>query len=312
MIIAAADGSSLSNPGPSGWAWYIDDDHWHAGGWPKGTNNKGELYAVLDLLRSTAHLPDEPLKILCDSQYVINAVTKWMPGWKRKGWKKADGQPVLNQDLLKALDEALVGRDVSFEWVKGHAGHAMNEAADERARAAATAYRDGTAVEHGPGFGSVEAAEAAVLEEIPVVSPAAAAQPAARPAAPALSAQGQPRPTSATEFDPGIQTVIGYEKELLSDKVRSDPMRVRELLHPQFSEFGASGRIWTRNRLLADIAPMPVRVSYEPIAADRLADDVILLRWRAVGAHSTWLRSSVWQLVDGSWRLLFSQGTQVP
>ncbi len=89
-------------------------------------------------------------------------------------------------------------------------------------------------------------------------------------------------------------------------------MRVRELLHPQFSEFGASGRIWTRNRLLADIAPMPVRVSYEPIAADRLADDVILLRWRAVGAHSTWLRSSVWQLVDGSWRLLFSQGTQVP
>ena len=242
MIIAAADGSSLSNPGPSGWAWYIDDDHWHAGGWPKGTNNKGELYAVLDLLRSTAHLPDEPLKILCDSQYVINAVTKWMPGWKRKGWKKADGQPVLNQDLLKALDEALVGRDVSFEWVKGHAGHAMNEAADERARAAATAYRDGTAVEHGPGFGSVEAAEAAVLEEIPVASPAAAAQPAARPAAPALSAQGQPRPTSATEFDPGIQTVIGYEKELLSDKVRSDPMRVRELLHPQFSEFGAALR----------------------------------------------------------------------
>ncbi len=81
MIIAAADGSSLSNPGPSGWAWYIDDDHWHAGGWPKGTNNKGELYAVLDLLRSTAHLPDEPWKILCDSPDVINAVTKWMPGW---------------------------------------------------------------------------------------------------------------------------------------------------------------------------------------------------------------------------------------
>ena len=67
-----------------------------------------------------------------------------------------------------------------------------------------------------------------------------------------------------------------------------------------------------RNGTVSEPPPMPVRVSYEPIAADRLADDVILLRWRAVGAHSTWLRSSVWQLVDGSWRLLFSQGTQVP
>ncbi|WIY83287.1 ribonuclease HI family protein [Propionimicrobium sp. PCR01-08-3] len=312
MIIAAADGSSLSNPGPSGWAWYVDDDCWHAGGWPKGTNNKGELFAVLDLLRSTQHLPDEPLKILCDSQYVINAVTRWMPGWKRKGWKKADGKAVLNQDLLKQLDEALAGRDVSFEWVKGHAGHAMNEAADGRARAAATAYRDGTKVDHGPGFAGSEPADESVLEEVAATPDVAVVRREVAEkratAEPGLDAQ----PMLGLEFDPDIDQVTGFEKELLTDKVRSNPERVRQLLHPKFSEFGASGRIWTRNRLLAEIGPMPVRVSFEPIGSERLAEDVILLRWRAVGAHSTWLRSSIWQRLDGRWRLLFSQGTQVP
>ena len=71
-ITAAADGSSLGNPGPAGWAWFIDDTCWHAGGWPQGTNNQGELMAVLDLLRSTKHRADEELHVLCDSQYVIN------------------------------------------------------------------------------------------------------------------------------------------------------------------------------------------------------------------------------------------------
>lgn len=155
MIVAAADGSSLNNPGPAGWAWYIDDDTWLAGGWPRGTNNMGELKAVLDVLRATRDA-DEPLTILCDSQYAINCCTKWIPGWKRKGWRKRDGKPVLNRDLLEPIDEELDGRDVTFEWVKGHAGHAMNEAADQRARAAATAFRDGTPVDHGPGFGRVD------------------------------------------------------------------------------------------------------------------------------------------------------------
>ena len=150
-IIAAADGSALGNPGPAGWAWYIDDTSWHAGGWKNATNNRGELMAVLDLLWSTAD-SDEGLKIYCDSQYVINALTKWMPGWKRKGWKKADGKEVLNKDLLASLDKALSGRTVEFEWVKGHNNHELNEAADDRARAAATAFQKGTAVPEGPGF----------------------------------------------------------------------------------------------------------------------------------------------------------------
>ncbi|GAA1541625.1 MULTISPECIES: ribonuclease H family protein [Brevibacterium] len=150
-IIAAADGSALGNPGPAGWAWYVDDDCWHAGGWKESTNNRGELMAVLDLLDSTAGV-DEDLKVFCDSKYVINALTKWMPGWKRKGWKKADGKEVLNKDLLERLDTALTGREIEFEWVKGHNNHAMNEAADERARAAATAYQKNTSVPAGPGY----------------------------------------------------------------------------------------------------------------------------------------------------------------
>ena len=154
-IIASADGSALGNPGPAGWAWYIDPTSWQAGGWAHGTNNQGELTAVLNLLEATRHRRDEPLRVLCDSQYVINSVTKWMPGWKKKGWKKRDGKPVLNVDIMKALDRELAGRDVSFEWVKGHAGHELNEAADERARAMAMAYQkrmDPARMPVGPGF----------------------------------------------------------------------------------------------------------------------------------------------------------------
>lgn len=151
-IVVAADGSALGNPGPAGWAWYINNTSWAAGGWEHGTNNMGELKAVLDIFEATAHQPERPLHLLCDSQYAINCITKWMPGWKKKGWKKADGKPVLNQDLLKALDQAIQGRNYTFEWVKGHAGHELNEKADDLARAAATAYRDGQEPNTGPGF----------------------------------------------------------------------------------------------------------------------------------------------------------------
>ncbi|MEZ5090515.1 MAG: RNase H family protein [Micropruina sp.] len=99
-LIAAADGSALGNPGPAGWAWYIDSDRWASGGWPRGTNNMGELTAVLELLRSTAGVDDD-LLVYCDSMYVINSLTKWMPGWKRKGWRKGDGKPVLNVEILE-------------------------------------------------------------------------------------------------------------------------------------------------------------------------------------------------------------------
>lgn len=150
-IIAAADGSALGNPGPAGWAWYVDDQNWAAGGWKHATNNQGELMAVLDLFRATAHLDDD-LLVLCDSQYVINSVTKWMPGWKKKGWRKGDGKPVMNLELLQDIDAALVGRRYRFEWVKGHANHPLNEAADVRARGVAEAYQRGLSIPAGPGY----------------------------------------------------------------------------------------------------------------------------------------------------------------
>ena len=135
-ITAAADGSALGNPGPTGWAWYVNDECWSAGGSTHGTNNIGELTAVRELLsqtREAGHAAEE-LVILCDSQYVINSVTKWMPGWKKKGWKKKDGKPVLNVELMQAIDREMQGRNVRFEWVKGHAGHELNEEADLLAR----------------------------------------------------------------------------------------------------------------------------------------------------------------------------------
>ena len=151
-ITAAADGSSLGNPGPAGWAWYVDEDTWDAGGWPKGTNNLGELTAILRLLQATAETGEE-LHILADSQYAINVVSKWRLGWKKRGWTKADKKPIKNLELIQEIDRAMEGRRVTFEWVKGHAGHRMNERADDLARACAEAYQAGRTPKPGPGFG---------------------------------------------------------------------------------------------------------------------------------------------------------------
>lgn len=149
--VVAIDGSALGNPGPAGWAWYVDENCWAAGGWPSSSNNRGELTALLELLKATAPTNEE-LHVLADSQYVINSVTKWMSGWKKRGWRKSDKSPVLNADLMQAIDEAISGRKVSFEWVRGHSGHPLNEAADDKARAAATAYQHHSSVESGPGW----------------------------------------------------------------------------------------------------------------------------------------------------------------
>ena len=149
--VVAVDGSALGNPGPAGWAWYVDENCWAAGGWPNSSNNRGELTALLELLKATAPTNEE-LHVLADSQYVINSVTKWMSGWKKRGWRKSDKSPVLNADLMQAIDEAISGRKVSFEWVRGHSGHPLNEAADDKARAAAAAYQRHSSVDSGPGW----------------------------------------------------------------------------------------------------------------------------------------------------------------
>ncbi|OHQ13191.1 RNase H family protein [Rothia sp. HMSC064F07] len=227
-IIAAADGSALGNPGPAGWAWYIDDDHWASGGWAHGTNNMGELKAVLDLFEATASRPEAKLRVYCDSQYVINSLTKWMPGWKKKGWKKSDGKPVLNRDLLEALDQALTGRDYEFIWVKGHAGHELNEKADSLANGAARAYQEGREPAHGPGFGA--AAEPATAAEPVAVEAPIVNAPSAEPALPeVVLSEPAPSESSADAHLP-VQEFTAAEIENAQRGVES--LRLSGLLRP--------------------------------------------------------------------------------
>lgn len=228
-IIAAADGSALGNPGPAGWAWYIDDDHWASGGWAHGTNNMGELKAVLDLFEATASRPEAKLRVYCDSQYVINSLTKWMPGWKKKGWKKSDGKPVLNRDLLEALDQALTGRDYEFIWVKGHAGHELNEKADSLANGAARAYQEGREPAHGPGFGA-SAEPATVAVETPVAEAPIVNAPSAEPALSDV-ALSEPVPSeSSADAHLPVQEFTAAEIENAQRGVES--LRLSGLLRP--------------------------------------------------------------------------------
>ncbi|MFF4394813.1 ribonuclease H [Streptomyces sp. NPDC001480] len=143
-VVAACDGASKGNPGPAGWAWVVADDaespaRWEAGPLGTATNNVAELTALERLLAATD--PDVPLEIRMDSQYAMKAVTTWLPGWKRKGWKTAAGKPVANQDLVVRIDELLDGRSVEFRYVPAHQvdGDPLNDFADRAASQAATA-----------------------------------------------------------------------------------------------------------------------------------------------------------------------------
>ena len=146
-ITVSTDGSALGNPnGPMGWGWadhelatggkpgHHHDSDCDAGGATNGTNQIGELCAVLEALR--AHPGSEPLVIETDSQYAINCSTTWVHGWKKNGWKNSQKKPVKNADLIRAIDAEISKRPgpVKFVWVKGHAGNAGNEKVDELAR----------------------------------------------------------------------------------------------------------------------------------------------------------------------------------
>ncbi|WP_225847201.1 ribonuclease H [Streptomyces sp. HPF1205] len=141
-IIAACDGASKGNPGPAAWAWVIADDggeptRWEAGPLGVATNNVAELTALERLL--SAADPAAPLEIRMDSQYAMNAVTTWLPNWKRKGWRTAAGKPVANQELVVRIDALLGGRDIEFRYVPAHqvGGDRLNDFADRAASHAA-------------------------------------------------------------------------------------------------------------------------------------------------------------------------------
>ncbi|WP_237199292.1 ribonuclease HI family protein [Rothia nasimurium] len=294
-IIAAADGSALGNPGPAGWAWYIDRDNWAAGGWEHGTNNMGELKAVLDLFEATADRADEHLHVICDSQYTINSITKWMPGWKKKGWKKSNGKPVLNVDLMQALDRAIQGRSYSFEWVKGHTGHPLNEAADERANRAAQAYRDGTPVETGPGLGSkrgLSSANSASLE------------PYSRDLEQSLAPQA-----SESDLDP-VAEVLAHEEQMLKPSIYGSEKLVGALMHPELTWVVPTGQVTDRATVLAyRERACAATGTPEILSSVALGQNATLLVSKVPTARGTLLRSSTWVLTGGSWKLRYRQDT---
>ncbi|WP_217249687.1 ribonuclease H [Streptomyces sp. AC602_WCS936] len=155
-VVAACDGASKGNPGPAGWAWVVADAsetpvRWEAGPLGRATNNIAELTALERLLASTD--PGVPLEVRMDSQYAMKAVTTWLPGWKRNGWKTAAGKPVANQELVVRIDELLDGRSVDFRYVPAHQvdGDRLNDFADRAASQAAVVQEPA-----GSGLGSPE------------------------------------------------------------------------------------------------------------------------------------------------------------
>lgn len=173
-IIAACDGAAKGNPGPAGWAWVIADadgrpQRWEAGPLGRATNNVGELTALLRLLEAVR--PGTSLEVRMDSQYAMKAVTEWLPGWKRKGWKTAAGKPVANQELVQGIDALLAERDVEFRYVPAHRvdGDHLNAIADQAASDAATTQQAA-----GTALGDAE---------MPVPAPARSAPTRSRPGA---------------------------------------------------------------------------------------------------------------------------------
>ena len=134
-VVIFTDGACSGNPGPGGWGavlMYGGKEKEIRGGEADTTNNRMELMAAIQALEAL----NKPCKVELhtDSQYVRNGITQWLPGWKARGWKTAGKKPVKNEDLWKRLDQARLRHEVDWRWVKGHAGHELNERADGLAR----------------------------------------------------------------------------------------------------------------------------------------------------------------------------------
>jgi ribonuclease HI len=131
------DGACSGNPGPGGWGALLrlgDKEKELSGYVPATTNNRMEMMAVIEALRSLKR--PVTARVHTDSQYVQKGISEWIHGWKRRGWKTADRQPVKNADLWQVLDALAAGHTIEWLWVRGHAGHVENERVDALARAA--------------------------------------------------------------------------------------------------------------------------------------------------------------------------------
>ncbi len=138
------DGACSGNPGPGGWGAILrfnGTEKELSGAEAQTTNNRMELMAAIAALEALTR--PCAVTLTTDSQYVKDGLTKWIHGWKRNGWKTADKKPVKNEDLWKRLEAAAAKHKVTWEWVKGHAGHPENERADALARGAIATLRGG-------------------------------------------------------------------------------------------------------------------------------------------------------------------------
>ncbi len=136
------DGACLGNPGPGGWAYILrfGEHVREASGFERDTtNNRMELMAAVEGLKALKEVCE--VEITTDSEYMRNGITKWIIGWKARGWKTASKEPVKNQDLWEALDEQNQRHRTEWKWTKGHADHPDNNRCDEMATAAARAGR---------------------------------------------------------------------------------------------------------------------------------------------------------------------------
>ncbi|MDX9994750.1 MAG: ribonuclease HI [Rhodocyclaceae bacterium] len=136
------DGACSGNPGPGGWGALLrigEKEKELSGYAPATTNNRMELTAVIEALRALKR--PVAARVHTDSQYVQKGISEWIHGWKRRGWKTADRQPVKNADLWQALDAAAAGHEIEWLWVRGHAGHVENERVDALARRAIEEHR---------------------------------------------------------------------------------------------------------------------------------------------------------------------------
>mgnify|MGYP000415609615 CR=1 FL=1 len=134
-VRAYTDGACSGNPGPGGWGAILihgQTEKELSGGELATTNNRMELMAAISALEALKRPSD--VELTTDSVYVRDGITKWIHGWKRNGWKTADKKPVKNAELWQRLDEATKRHEITWHWIKGHAGHAENERADELAR----------------------------------------------------------------------------------------------------------------------------------------------------------------------------------
>ncbi|OAN53251.1 ribonuclease HI [Sphingobium sp. TCM1] len=136
------DGACKGNPGPGGWGAVLrfgDTEKEISGGEAQTTNNRMEMMAAVEAL-NTLKKPCH-VTLHTDSKYVMDGITKWVFGWQKKGWRTADNKPVKNVEIWQALLKAAARHQVTWKWVKGHAGHPENERADQLACAAAETFR---------------------------------------------------------------------------------------------------------------------------------------------------------------------------